>query len=178
MGICGACGATKANKEQKLILEENISRHKPVPISFIDEIRKSVCKIIINDKPTGTGFFMFINSGKYLITCYHVIEKSFNNIIKIEIWDKNTFDLELINNSSNIYKDLDVVLIDTKESNIENIDYLYYDANYIYGLKQYEKLDIFTLSYQFGDELVPTSGKFRNQFEDYKFYLNCYLFLS
>ena len=161
MGICGACGATKANKEQKLILEENISRNKPVPFSFIDEIRKSVCKIIIDDKSTGTGFFMLINSGKYLITCYHVIKNSSNNIIKIEIWDEKTFNLEINNNSSKIYKDLDVALINTKVSNIENIDYLDYDANYIYGFKQYEKSDIFTLSYQFGDELVPTSGKFR-----------------
>ena len=133
MGICGACGATKANKEQKLILEENLSRNKPIPFSFIDEIRKSVCKIIIDDKPTGTGFFMFINSGKYLITCYHVIENSSH--ITIEIWDENTFNMDLNNNSSKIYKHLDVALIDTKESNIKNIDYLYYDANFIYGFK-------------------------------------------
>ena len=76
---------------------------------------------------------MVINSGRYLITCNHDIENLSNNNITIEILDKNIFNLKLNNNSSNIYKDLDVVLIDTKELNIKNIDYLYYDASYIYG---------------------------------------------
>ena len=163
----GACRTINPNKEQDLIIEKTFSCNKPIPISFIDEIRKSVCKIIIDEKPTGTGFFMVINSGRYLITCYHVIENSSH--IKIEIWDKNTFNLKLNDNSSNIYKDLDAVLIDTKESNIKNIDYLSYDANCVYGFKQYENLSIFTLLYQFGDELVLTSGKFQKQINDYMF---------
>ena len=162
-----ASGATNANKEQGLVEEKAFSHNRPVPVSFIDEIRKSVCKIIIDGKQTGTGFFMVINSDKYLITCYHVIEDSSH--MKIEIWDKNTFNLKINNYSSNIYKDLDVVLIDTKESNIKNIEYLYYDENCKHGFKQYANLDIFTLSYQFGDELVPTSGKFGMQFKDYQF---------
>ena len=44
-------------------------------------------------------------------------------------------------------------MIDIKELNIKNIDFLNYDTNYIDGYSQYENLDIFTLSYQFGDEL-------------------------
>ena len=112
---------------------------------------------------------MALNSGRYLITCYHVIENLSNNIIKIKIWNKNTFNLRLNNNSNKIYKVLDVVLIDIKEYHIGEIDYLYYDTNYIYGFKLYENIDIFTLSYQFRDELVPTSGRLKKKIEDYKF---------
>ncbi len=113
---------------------------------------------------------MVINSYIYLITCYHVIEISLNNIIKIEIWNKNMIDIELNDKSSIIYKDLDIVLINIKELNIENIVFLYYDANYIHGYSQYQNLDIFTLSYQLGDELVPTSGKFIKKIrKDYLF---------
>ena len=118
----GASGTTNANKEKEIIGEIHFPPNK---IFLFYEIRKSVCKIIIDDKPTGTGFFMVIDSERYLITCYHVIENSSH--IQIEIWDENTFNLKLNNNSSKIYKDLDVALIDTKESNIKNIDYLYYD---------------------------------------------------
>ena len=82
----GASGATKANKKQELIPEKSFTPKRPVPVSFIDEIKKSVCKIFIDEEPNGTGFFMDINSRKYLITCYHVIENSSH--IKIEIWDK------------------------------------------------------------------------------------------
>ena len=79
-------------------------------------------------------------------------------------------DIELNDKSSIIYKDLDIVLINIKELNIENIVFLYYDANYIHGYSQYQNLDIFTLSYQLGDELVPTSGKFIEKIrKDYLF---------
>ena len=64
-----------------------------------NEIKKSLCKIKINEEPTGTGFFMVINFGKYLLKCYHVIENLSNNITKIEIYDENTFNFELNNNS-------------------------------------------------------------------------------
>ena len=174
----GVCGKANSDKEQELDikLEHNITSNKPVPVSFIEEIKKSICKLIINKekKGAGTGFFIDINNYKYLITCYHVIENSLNNNITIEIWDKKIFNLKLNNNSSNIYKDLDLVLINIKELNIKNISYLYYDANYIYGCLQYENLDIFTLSYQYGDELVPTSGKFikKDDSSNYLFFHN------
>ena len=93
-----------------------------------------------------------------------------NNIIKIEIWNKKIIDIKLNDKSSIIYKDLDIVLINIKELNIENIVFLYYDANYMHGYSQYQNLDIFTLSYQLGDELVSTSGKFFEKIgKDYLF---------
>ena len=152
-----------SNKEQKptnITLKKNLSDKRPVPVEWTEEIKKSICKIITSKKETGTGFFMIINSYKYLITCYHVIENVSNNSIKIEIWDKKIFNLNLKNNSSTIDKRLDVALIDIQELDIKNIDFLSFDANYKDGCSQYENLDIFTLSYPYGDELVATSGKF------------------
>ena len=152
-----------SNKEQKptnIKLESNLSGKKPVPVRYIEEIKKSICKIIIGKEESGTGFFMIINSYKYLITCYHVIKNASNNIIKIEIWDNNIFNLNLKNNSSKIYEDLDAALIDIQELDITNIEFLSFDANYKDGCSQYENLDIFTLSYPYRDELVATSGKF------------------
>jgi len=171
---------TKIEKEKQtnLKLEGNFHGIKPVPVSYIEQIKKSICKIIINEKEkekgNGTGFFMIINSYNYLITCYHVIENISNNIIPIEIWNKNIYNININNNSAIIDKDLDVVLIDIKESNINNIDFLYYDENYKYGYPQYQNLDIFTLSYQLGNELVPTSGKFlqKTKKKDYLFLHN------
>ena len=63
-------------------------------------------------------------------------------------------------------------MIDIKEFGIDNISYLDYDANYIRGCSQYENLDIFTLSYQLGDVLVPTSGKFIKKYDDDLFFHN------
>ena len=122
-----------SNKEQKptnIKLESNLSGKKPVPVRYIEEIKKSICKIIIGKEESRTGFFMIINSYKYLITCYHVIKNASNNIIKIEIWDNNIFNLNLKNNSSKIYEDLDAALIDIQELDITNIEFLSFDANY------------------------------------------------
>ena len=68
----GICGSTK--EHINVIPEKNLNGHKPVPVSYIEETKKSTRKIINKDKSFGTGFFMIINSYKYLITCYHVIE--------------------------------------------------------------------------------------------------------
>ena len=152
--------SNKGQKPTNITLEGNLSGKRPVPVRWTEEIKKSICKIITSEEETGTGFFMIINSYKYLITCYHVIENASNNSIKIEIWDKKIFNLNLNNNSSTIDKRLDVALIDIQELNITNIEFLSFDENYKDGCSQYKNLDIFTLSYQDGDELVATSGKF------------------
>ncbi len=71
----GYSNSKKEKREFKKIKHENnLTGRKPVPVSYIKEIKKSICKIINKDKSFGTGFFMLINSYKYLITCYHVIE--------------------------------------------------------------------------------------------------------
>ena len=167
---------TKKEKEKQTNLKHESKLHdiKPVPVSYINQIKKAICKIIIKEIGNGTGFFMSINSYNYLITCYHVIKNIANNIIQIEIWDKNIFNININNNSTIIDENLDVVLIDIKESNINNIDFLYYDENYKNGYLQYENLDIFTLSYQFGEELVFTIGKYlqKNRKKDYLFLHN------
>ena len=85
------------------------------------------------------------------------------------MWNKKIIDIKLNDKSSIIYKDLDIVLINIKELNIENISFLYYDVNYIHGYSHYQDLDIFTLSYHLGDELVPTDGKFKEKGKEYLF---------
>ena len=153
---------TKIEQESTVIdLKNNISFKKPVPLSLFKEFKKSICKIIIDEERVGTGFFRAVNSYQYLITCFHVVESELNYIIKIEIWNKNIFNIKLEMNTYQIYKDWDVILIDIKELNIKNIDFLYYDTNYIqFGYSQYENLNIFTLLYSFGIELAPKKVSF------------------
>ena len=134
---------------------EKVIDNEPLPISYTELVKKSICKIIINNKPSGTGFFMEIKSFKYLITCYHVISSDLlDNIINIENWEQKIFILKLNNNSTIFFEDLDITLIKINESNIENISFLNYDENIINGYEQYEKINVFTLGYPSGDELA------------------------
>ena len=69
-------GKEKVNNEfqNKINYRENemLIGPKPVPIDIIDKVKKSICKMIIENKKDifhYTGFFMKINnSKKYLIT--------------------------------------------------------------------------------------------------------------
>ena len=113
----GCTGSSEEQEPKNIKLERLIRDNKPVPVPIIEDIKKSICKIIIRKEETeskekeettgrkkeeenGTGFFIDINSCKYLITCYHVIKNAINNNFIIEIWDNNIFNLKF--NSSNI----------------------------------------------------------------------------
>ena len=49
-----------------------------------------------NKNVCGTGFFMLLNSSKFLISAYHIInEKIKNKSIEIEIHNKKIINLEL-----------------------------------------------------------------------------------
>ena len=54
----GFSNSKNENKEHINVKQENnLTGHKPVPVSYIEEIKKSICKIINKDKFFGTGFF-------------------------------------------------------------------------------------------------------------------------
>ena len=82
MGIC-----------ESKIPEMDLGRNRPIPIDVVNTIVKSVCKIIIPNKPKdfyGTGFFMKISdSEKYFLTNNHVINQDvLNRDIEIELHNK------------------------------------------------------------------------------------------
>ena len=55
---------------------EAFTGHKPIDIDILIVMRRSICKIIMNNKGIihyGTGFFMKVSDSKrYLITNYHI----------------------------------------------------------------------------------------------------------
>ena len=72
---------------------EVFTGNKPIDIEILISMRRSICKIIVDNKGMiqyGTGFFMKVSDSKrFLITNYHVIDiDSLNEKIEIEIWNK------------------------------------------------------------------------------------------
>ena len=156
---------------------ENRTGHAAkIPLSTINKASKSICKITYkenNKTKIGTGFFMFINNIKYLITNYHNIYANLiNKIINIEIYNHKTINIELNNNDRNIkfFEKIDITIIEIKDSDdiIKDIDLLYYDLNYINGYEQYENMDVFILEYP-KDEIEVASGKIIEILNDYEF---------
>ena len=137
----------------------------------IDKIRKSICKIK-SKEGFGTGFFIDYNSYKYLITCYHVISEEIKNIV-IEIWDKHDINLNL-NNRNIIYlpKPKDITIIQLKEKEINEIDYLFFDLDYVKGYKLYTNNEALSLGYPKGEKLASGSGLIKEIVDEYDFYHN------
>ena len=137
----------------------------------IDKIRKSICKIK-SKEGFGTGFFIDYNSYKYLITCYHVISEEIKNIV-IEIWDKHDINLNL-NNRNIIYlpKPKDITIIQLKEKEINEIDYLFFDLDYVKGYKLYINNEALSLGYPKGEKLASGSGLIKEIVDEYDFYHN------
>ena len=74
------------DSKKKLVISVN----KQCKLKIIEQMEKSICKIIKNDETFGTGFFCNIphqgQNLKVLITSNHLINKSYintNKIIKI-----------------------------------------------------------------------------------------------
>ena len=91
-------GASSTKQNNKSLQKENPKNikeelglgNKPVPLSVAIKLSKSICKITLqNDESKnvyGTGFFIELNSSKFLISIYHIInEKIKNKRIEIEI---------------------------------------------------------------------------------------------
>ena len=152
-------------------------KNKPIPISLINKAMKSICKIR-DQNMIGTGFFIKVNSIKYLITCRHVVRKALEN--------KSTLVLEIYNNDSGFKisihdrftKCLDmkknIAAIEIKDSDdiCKYIEYLDYDNNYNnyikVGYSIYEYSDVFSLSFVCGEDLTCASGKIEKN-SDFEF---------
>ena len=134
-----------------------------IPLSVINKVSKSICKIFYkeNDKDiNGTGFFMLLNNNvKRLITNYHVINENIDNI-NIILYNNKKIKINLKKRYYGFYQYLDITIVDIEDVNeiIKNIAFLDYDLNYIKGYNQYINIDLFTLEYP-KNEIEVASGK-------------------
>ena len=150
--------------------QEKIIESSPRPVSIegtekiLSQMKRGICKIY---KCNGTGFFCKIpfknKTFNTLITNYHVIDKEYisnNKIIKISLNDdKIEKDIELNNRKIFLTEKYDIAIIEIKDSDNINVDYLeldekifkdnsefYYENNSIYVL-HYPKMSKASASY-------------------------------
>ena len=155
---------------------EVLTGHRPLPVNIMNKVTKAVCKITIanNEMQYGTGFFLnFLNSLKYLVTNYHVINKSLvKKEIIIEIHNNKQMKLEFNNRFTRYFeKPKDIAMIEIKESDeiYQDIEFLDYDTNYINrGYEIYQDADIFSIGYPKGGTASCASGMIK-EIEDYEF---------
>ena len=167
----------KKNTRNEIRVNENLTGHKAVPVEISNKVKNSICKIIIKREENilGTGFFMKIESLKFLFTNYHVIKQEFiNDNIELEIWNKKKMNLNLNQRYIKYFEDpKDVIIIEIKkEDNIyKDIKFLDYDTNYNKegGYNNYEKVDVFTLQHPLGNDVSCASGKISEIINDYEF---------
>ena len=152
-------------------INEVFGDNMPISLDVIDEIKKSICKIKITSESYGTGFFMIINSKNYLITNYHVINENIKNV-KIELSNKKLIKLDLNNRIIKYIKPpKDITIIQINLNEINNIQYLNYDLNYIRGYNQYLNMKIISLGYPKSFNLAAGSGII-TEINNYEFYHN------
>ena len=170
---------TNNNNNKNITQQNNNTRRKneiygdnaPISLNLTDEIKKSICKIKITSKSYGTGFFMIINSKYYLITNYHVINENIKNV-EIELSNKQLIKLDLNNRIIKYIKQpKDITIIQINSNEINNIQYLNYDLNYITGYNQYLNMKIISLGYPKSFNLAAGSGII-TEINKYEFYHN------
>ena len=164
MGI----SSSKKKKENKVedkvtrINEKYTGHASKVPVKIINKISKSICRILY-EKISGTGFFMLLNDSlKCIITNYHIISKELiNKIINIELSNDKKIEIELKNRFIKFDDNLDITIVEVKESDgiTEDILFLDYDLNYLKGYEQYLNVDVFTLQYPKNYDISFASGK-------------------
>ena len=163
--------------EIQIINERNTDNGKMIPFDIIKKTRKSICKISYENNINGTGFFILLkNSFKCIMTNYHVISE-LNNIINIQIYNNKNININLNNRYIKYYNNLDITIIEIKESDeiIKDIDFLDYDLNYIKGYEQYKNIDIFSLQYLKEKGICAASGKIKDIINKYEFIHNIYI---
>ena len=157
--------------------EQDTKHAKKIPLKVLNEISKSICKIIVlgaedNESWNATGFFMnFQKEGgkviNLLITNSHVIPQEIiesKNIIAIILENGSEQIIEL-NNKERFIKCLKspiditaIEILDTDELN-NNIKYLAHDLNYEEGYQHYINADVFSLQHPLGNDIECASGK-------------------
>ena len=169
MGICES-KIEQPNSYKPTKVKEGIDNQITLPIYLINKAMKSVCKIIIKDKPKnilGTGFFMKISdSKKYLITNYHTIsEDMINKDIEIELYNQEKMKLNFNNRDIKHFpkpKDITMIEIKNDDSIFNKIKFLDYDLNYKKGYMRYENANVFSIQYPNGGNAEYAIGKIIN----------------
>jgi len=146
------------------------SNHPSISLEELNKIRdqmnKSICKIDQGDI-FGTGFFcnipisiqnQCINYCLALITCKHVFDEIKGNVMKLEINKKNQ--ILALDNSRKIYLDKmrDIAIIELRNGDFSNINFLYLDENIFEKHPEYNYKDIYILHYEFGKDAKYSPG--------------------
>ena len=145
-----------------------------VSISVIRKVEPSICKIIYQENnkiEKGTGFFMWVNGNKCLITNYHVIDKEKNNkTITIEKFNNKKAEIKLNDKYINYFDKLDITIININDNEdiIKDIKFLYYDLNFKLGYNQYINNEVFALQFP-KDNTELASGKIIEILDDFEF---------
>lgn len=174
-------------ENEELKVDEQDTKHsKKISIKKIYKSSKSICKIIYidqekNTEAFATGFFMYIykENKKYecLLTNNHVINEKFVNsksIIKIEINNNSQYQIKLDDSNRFIkyfQRPIDITIIQIIDSDTfkKDIDFFYYDLNYIIGYEQYLNIDIFIIQHPLGGEAEYACGKITKIFNNFEF---------
>ena len=144
-----------------------IVKQESIPLNIAFKVLNSICKIKI--KYDGmesiiTGFFIKINSLKYLMTnCQHIKIESIKNVI-IEIWNKKTMNLFVNGRFIKYYKEpKNIIVFEIKESDCiyNDIQFLDYDHEIINktDYSVYKNQNIFTVVYINEEEETCETGK-------------------
>lgn len=142
-------------------------KQESIPLNVAFKVLNSICKIKI--KYDGmesiiTGFFIKINSLKYLMTnCQHIKIESIKNVI-IEIWNKKTMNLSVNGRFIKYYKEpKNIIVFEIKESDCiyNDIQFLDYDHEIINktDYSVYKNQNIFTVVYINEEEETCVTGK-------------------
>ena len=142
-------------------------KQESIPLNVAFKVLNSICKIKI--KYDGmesiiTGFFIKINSLKYLMTnCQHIKIESIKNVI-IEIWNKKTMNLSVNGRFIKYYKEpKNIIVFEIKESDCiyNDIQFLDYDHEIINktDYSVYKNQNIFTVVYINEEEETCETGK-------------------
>jgi len=144
-----------------------ITKQENIPLNVAFKVLNSICTIKI--KYDGmesiiTGFFIKINSLKYLMTnCQHIKIESIKNVI-IEIWNKKTMNLSVNGRFIKYYKEPKIIIVfEIKESDCiyNDIQFLDYDHEIINktDYSVYKNQNIFTVVYINEEEETCETGK-------------------
>ena len=142
-------------------------KQESIPLNVAFKVLNSICKIKIEYdgmESIITGFFIKINSLKYLMTnCQHIKIESIKNVI-IEIWNKKTMNLSVNGRFIKYYKEpKNIIVFEIKESDCiyNDIQFLDYDHEIINktDYSVYKNQNIFTVVYINEEEETCETGK-------------------
>ena len=148
-------------------------------INIANKVLKSICKIKVKMKKGivyGFGFFMHLtNLDKYLITNYDIISKeTINENIEIEIYDNKNINLSLHERDIQYFpkkKNITIIQIKKEDEIYNNVEFLYYDMNYINGYDIYKDVYVYSIGHPDGENASYERGKIIN-IKDCEFYFD------